>query len=677
MYYDTQNRAAKNGSEVLNCKALSPEVRYAGQCMMIQSLSNCQHLLTSSTKHRTVPIFCIAQVLQLQVTGMGRTTMVDACPIMTSARLSRVIEKQTGVPHGSFALYYGSRPMRSTLKESGVTSGSTIELKFRGRGGAPSSSDMPDPKHDTFVELITGPPQARPGDRVTFRVAVLPQNFFPTAITQVILSVGAPGGEPVLNCLYDDVPGDDPEVAIVECTFEVPVSESGVLEIGWGSDLQYTKKDAIDRFVKRGVLSTFPVALSGKHGSPVMNLYHLDQRVRADQAFSVQVTYLPQNYWPNAITQIWLYIKDRGSGNDGQYDIVPVYNGCPGDDPTPKTFGCVVNVKEHHYKGPIEVGWAWDMQYTFKDAVARFPAMGSKIELGVVDIVNDEELAQHMESRRAESSRRLGANVPSAKIKQIVTSKLRDKIEDDMIKRNLSAGSKEPAVMRTVARKLCYAEEDVQKQANYVFERAHAVGKDIDETYELVCEALDVKFFHISGYAPQDTYPGPPENGPAFVDPHCHTYPGPLDRLFALAGALTEGKKTHEEIKEMLKKSNKPKPLPKFQINSAQQEILDYAEKESKYMMDKMKNYVVKKGSEFVVRQSVVHGAKAFVAHRQTIMYGARPAVARGVARLGLSRYTVGSQQGRRAWNWQRRRQRGARRRRQRGAWQRGAFLRT
>ena len=63
--------------------------------------------------------------------------MVDASPTMSAARLSRVIEKQTGVPQGSFALYHGSRPMCGTLEESGVTSGSTIELKFRGRGGGP------------------------------------------------------------------------------------------------------------------------------------------------------------------------------------------------------------------------------------------------------------------------------------------------------------------------------------------------------------------------------------------------------------------------------------------------------------------------------------------------------------------------------------------------------------
>ena len=89
-----------------------------------------------STSPNTPPI--LLQALQLQVTGTGRTIMIGASPSMTAARLSCVIEKQTGVPRGSFALYHASKPMcGGTLQESGVASGSTVELKFRGRGGGP------------------------------------------------------------------------------------------------------------------------------------------------------------------------------------------------------------------------------------------------------------------------------------------------------------------------------------------------------------------------------------------------------------------------------------------------------------------------------------------------------------------------------------------------------------
>ena len=85
--------------------------------------------------------------------------MVDASPTMSAARLSRVVEKQTGVPQGSFSLYYGSRPIYGTLAESGVASGSTIELKSRGRGGgseppATSSSEVE-------IEEIDPPPSSQ------------------------------------------------------------------------------------------------------------------------------------------------------------------------------------------------------------------------------------------------------------------------------------------------------------------------------------------------------------------------------------------------------------------------------------------------------------------------------------------------------------------------------------
>ena len=72
---------------------------------------------------------------------------------MTVARLSRVIEKQTGVPRGSFALYHASKPICGTLEENGVVSGSTIELKFRGRGGGPE----PQATNSLEVEIETMP----------------------------------------------------------------------------------------------------------------------------------------------------------------------------------------------------------------------------------------------------------------------------------------------------------------------------------------------------------------------------------------------------------------------------------------------------------------------------------------------------------------------------------------
>jgi hypothetical protein len=147
----SQDRARKKGAKALNLKARSPEVHTtrANACCAKALVTA---FLPASAPNAPRPSFC-TQALQLQVTGTGRTTMVDASPTMTAARLSRVIEKQTGVPQGSFALYHGSRPMCGTLEESGVTSGSTVELKFRGRGGGPE----PQATSSLEVEIQTKP----------------------------------------------------------------------------------------------------------------------------------------------------------------------------------------------------------------------------------------------------------------------------------------------------------------------------------------------------------------------------------------------------------------------------------------------------------------------------------------------------------------------------------------
>ena len=108
-----------------------------------------------ATKRHAPPI--LSQALQLQVMGTGRTIMVDASPTMTAAQLSRVIAAQTGVPRGSFALYHGSKPMCGTLEESGVTSGSTVELKSRGRGGGPETQASNPTQGSAALEEETRP----------------------------------------------------------------------------------------------------------------------------------------------------------------------------------------------------------------------------------------------------------------------------------------------------------------------------------------------------------------------------------------------------------------------------------------------------------------------------------------------------------------------------------------
>ena len=142
---------------MLEGKTLSPEVRALPRLPHVplhlhQYFSLSIALRPTTNVEEPRPLWQVS--LQLQVMGTGRTTMIDASPKMTATRLSRVIEKQTGVPRGSFALYHASKPMCGTLEESGVASGSTVELKFRGRGGGPE----PQAANSFEVEIETNPP---------------------------------------------------------------------------------------------------------------------------------------------------------------------------------------------------------------------------------------------------------------------------------------------------------------------------------------------------------------------------------------------------------------------------------------------------------------------------------------------------------------------------------------
>ena len=121
--------------------------------------------------------------------------MVDASPTMSAARLSRVVEKQTGVPQGSFSLYYGSRPIYGTLAESGVASGSTIELKSRGRGGGsepPATSSS-----EAEINEIEPEPSSL-GRQTSGSVAAEP------TLRDALMKLGSKMAEKVLSGLKDD-----------------------------------------------------------------------------------------------------------------------------------------------------------------------------------------------------------------------------------------------------------------------------------------------------------------------------------------------------------------------------------------------------------------------------------------------------------------------------------------
>ncbi|KAL1520202.1 hypothetical protein AB1Y20_023672 [Prymnesium parvum] len=78
--------------------------------------------------------------LQLQVTVQGRTRMINAYPTTTAAQLEHMVVERVGI--NGFRLYFRGRPLHGStaLSNYGLTSGATIELKERWRGGGCSQS---------------------------------------------------------------------------------------------------------------------------------------------------------------------------------------------------------------------------------------------------------------------------------------------------------------------------------------------------------------------------------------------------------------------------------------------------------------------------------------------------------------------------------------------------------
>ena len=84
------------------------------------------------------------QHIQLQVIVQGSVMMVDASPTATTESLVGVVAARASVPLDAFRLYHASRPLRdhARLSELCIRSGSSIEMKMRGRGGGDSGGEV-------------------------------------------------------------------------------------------------------------------------------------------------------------------------------------------------------------------------------------------------------------------------------------------------------------------------------------------------------------------------------------------------------------------------------------------------------------------------------------------------------------------------------------------------------
>ena len=72
----------------------------------------------------------------------GETIMIDAALHMSASLLHEGFSDRSGVPLDFFELYFRGKRLEgeATLASWGVGKGSTIEVKMRGRGGAPSKN---------------------------------------------------------------------------------------------------------------------------------------------------------------------------------------------------------------------------------------------------------------------------------------------------------------------------------------------------------------------------------------------------------------------------------------------------------------------------------------------------------------------------------------------------------
>ena len=116
-------------------------------------------------------------------------------------------------------------------------------------------------QHGSSVALLNVSPDDhvfRPREKFTAVVAYLPQNVFPTAITQLFVYVGPRGGDKQVFKLMNTTPGTDPDAGTLkfEYTFpqdiQCPPGGNAVYEIGWDEEMQYTWEDAMKVFKEKG-----------------------------------------------------------------------------------------------------------------------------------------------------------------------------------------------------------------------------------------------------------------------------------------------------------------------------------------------------------------------------------------------------------------------------------------
>lgn len=206
-------------------------------------------------------------------------------------------------------------------------------------------------KWNTDVDIAYGPDDdhiCTAGEKLKFTLAVLPQNHYPTAITQVFCYIGPKGGDKQFFPLYNKVPGKSPKALMKDIEYTVPDypnhlgrHDAFILEIGYGWDMQYKMDDAERKFNSSGQTSTvldyLPVEVpNGRKDSFKIDLLEkFPTKAVANEPLSFDMVYRPQDHFTNAISQMFIYFKDQ----DGGVDIMKLVDTVPNSDPETRRGG--------------------------------------------------------------------------------------------------------------------------------------------------------------------------------------------------------------------------------------------------------------------------------------------------------------------------------------------------
>lgn len=239
------------------------------------------------------------------------------------------------------------------------------------------------------VDIVYGPDDDHiytPGERVRFTMTALPQNHFTGAITQLYAYIGLKGSRnKQFFELYNGVPGASPKAVTKDIEYVVPSFPNNlakhdgyVLEVGYGTDLQYSMANAKRNWDNRGqtgnALDYLPVNVpsSRKDSFKCDLLQKFPTHAIADEPLTLDVSYRPQDHYPGAISQMFVYFKDENGG----VDVCKLTNTVPGSNPPTQRGGVSYLVPDMAAGKKVEVGVYFDLQYKFEDAVNNFKRNG-------------------------------------------------------------------------------------------------------------------------------------------------------------------------------------------------------------------------------------------------------------------------------------------------------------